>query len=177
MKTRAARHLVRRFLRSQKGVVALEFALMAPLLISIFMLLVDFGIAMNTKLKLLSALSAGAQYAQNYGTSLTSSNFSTFASQLSTFVSCAADLKSTPTITVKINNTTDGSAAGNWYCVSGTTPSWTQVASSTSQCATNLTAGKFVTLTISTTLSSAFPTDPIVGQFFSLQQSILVRVQ
>ncbi len=163
--------------RSERGIAAVEFALLAPVVSLILMLVVDFGFAFNTQLRLISAAAAGAQYIQKNGASLTSSNFSAFATSVTSVVTTVSGLSPAPTVTVKINNTTDGSGAGKYYCVSGSPPSWTQVSSSSSSCASNLYGGQYVTLTVSTTLTNIFPTDPIVSSVFPLQETIIVRVQ
>jgi len=56
-------HLVRSFVRAESGVSAVEMALIAPVLMIIFMGLIDYGIAIFSKLELTSSVRAGAQYA------------------------------------------------------------------------------------------------------------------
>lgn len=164
-------------LKSSDAVAAVEFALISPLLILILMIATDFGMAYNAKLKLLSALAAGAQYIQVNGTSLTSSSFANFSSAVSAVVTSTGNFPTTPTVSVAINNTTDGSAAGTYYCVSSSPPTWTKASSSTSVCSANLTAGQFVTLSVSLTLTNVFPGNPIAGSVFPLSESIIVRVK
>lgn len=163
--------------RSDKGIAAVEFALLAPVVSLILMLVVDFGFAFNTQLRLISAAAAGAQYIQKNGTALTSSSFSAFATSVTSVVTTVSGLSTAPTVVVKINNTTDGSGAGKYYCVAGSPPTWTQVSSSTSSCTTSVYGGQYVTLTVSTTLTNMFPTDPIVSSVFPLQETVIVRVQ
>ena len=163
--------------RSDEGIAAVEFALLAPVVSVILMLVVDFGFAFNTQLRLISAAAAGAQYIQKNGAALTSSNFSAFATSVTSVVTTVSGLSPAPTVVVKINNTTDGSGAGKYYCASGSPPSWTQVSSASASCSTDLYGGQFVTLTVSTTLTNIFPTDPVVSSVFPLQETVIVRVQ
>lgn len=54
---------LRRLAGSREGVVSIEFALVAPILLLILLHLVDFGLAFNKRMKLESAARAGLQYA------------------------------------------------------------------------------------------------------------------
>ncbi|MDH5772691.1 MAG: pilus assembly protein [Rhodospirillaceae bacterium] len=55
--------MVQIFARSESGISAVEMALIAPVLMIIFLGLVDYGIAIFSKLELTSSVRAGAQYA------------------------------------------------------------------------------------------------------------------
>ncbi|MCK5166026.1 MAG: pilus assembly protein [Rhodospirillaceae bacterium] len=55
--------LVRKFSRAEDGVSAVEMALVAPVLMIIFMGLIDYGIAVFSKMELTSSVRSGAQYA------------------------------------------------------------------------------------------------------------------
>jgi len=52
---------IRRFVRDTKGVSVVEFALAAPMLVLAAVGLGDFGLAVNEKMRLVSAARAGAQ--------------------------------------------------------------------------------------------------------------------
>lgn len=55
--------LLRKFTRADGGISAVEMALIAPVLMIIFMGLIDYGIAIFSKMELTSAVRSGAQYA------------------------------------------------------------------------------------------------------------------
>ncbi|HLO77312.1 MAG TPA: TadE/TadG family type IV pilus assembly protein [Magnetospirillum sp.] len=52
-----------RLYRCTKGVAAVEFALMLPILVMLVAAVADFGLAVNEKMRLTSAARAGAQWA------------------------------------------------------------------------------------------------------------------
>lgn len=54
---------VHRFIRAEGGVSAVEMALIAPVLMIIFLGLIDYGIAIFSKIELTSSVRSGAQYA------------------------------------------------------------------------------------------------------------------
>ncbi len=56
-------HLLRKFTRSDSGVSAVEMALIAPVLMIIFIGLIDYGIAIFKKIELTGSVRSGAQYA------------------------------------------------------------------------------------------------------------------
>ncbi|MBF0325440.1 TadE/TadG family type IV pilus assembly protein [Magnetospirillum moscoviense] len=55
--------MIRRLIRDQTGASAVEFALVAPMLIALVLGLVDFGQAMRERMQLTAAAHAGIQYA------------------------------------------------------------------------------------------------------------------
>lgn len=59
----SAAKVMRKFIRTESGVSAVEMALVAPVLMIIFMGLVDYGIAIFSKMELTSSVRSGAQYA------------------------------------------------------------------------------------------------------------------
>ena len=62
-KPRGANKLLRKFARSESGVSAIEMALVTPVLLIVFMGLIDYGIAIFSKMELTGAVRSGAQYA------------------------------------------------------------------------------------------------------------------
>lgn len=58
---------LRRLLRSNRGAVAVEFGLSAPLLLGVLVPVADLGIAFSMQQQLEQAVQAGAQYAATYG--------------------------------------------------------------------------------------------------------------
>lgn len=55
--------MVQNFVRNEKGVAAVEFALVAPILLLLLLGLADFGLAMRERMALASAARAGAERA------------------------------------------------------------------------------------------------------------------
>lgn len=60
---RAARPLLKRFVRADDGAVVVEFALMAPLLFLLIFAIIDFGRAYYTLNALVTSVREGARYA------------------------------------------------------------------------------------------------------------------
>ena len=160
------------------GSMAVEFALVAPVLIVLVMGTISFGIAFNMKLRLLTAAGAGVAYAQLNGASVTPSEFASFADSVTKTIYGAADFGSAPPkVIVSFNNTSDGSAADGYYCADGSPPVWRQMADASSDCGNNVKAGKFVTLTLSTQVDNILPTSPLVGNVIQLKETVTARVQ
>jgi Flp pilus assembly protein TadG len=176
MKTKITAIARKLFCSDRRGIAAVEFALLLPVLSAFLIFVADFGLAFNVKLKLLSAIAAGAQYAQTNGSSLTTSNFAAFSTAVTTVIQGVAGSSTDITVTTKINNSTDGSNAGSYYCVSGSSPTWTTAASSSTTCGTDLTAGRFVTITVTGSCNTIFTKDPVVGSLIELSETIIVRV-
>jgi Flp pilus assembly protein TadG len=164
------------FCADRSGLAGIEFALLVPILSLFLIVAVDFGLAFKVKLELLSAIAAGAQYAQTNGSSLSSSNFTAFTAALTTVVQEVAGSSTNITVTTMINNSADGSNAGSYYCVSGSPVTWTKAASSTTTCGTNLTAGRYVTITLAGSSETIFQNNPLVDATFNLSESIIVRI-
>lgn len=59
--------LLRKFLRARSGVAAIEFAFVSVLLVTMLLVVTDFGLAANRKMQVQSAAQAGAQYAMARG--------------------------------------------------------------------------------------------------------------
>ncbi len=54
--------MLAKLVRCRRGVVAVEFALVLPILVLAVVGLIEFGLAVNEKMRLVSAARAGAQY-------------------------------------------------------------------------------------------------------------------
>jgi Flp pilus assembly protein TadG len=59
--------LLRKFFRASSGVAAIEFAFVSILLVTLLLVVTDFGLAANRKMQIQSAAQAGAQYAMARG--------------------------------------------------------------------------------------------------------------
>jgi len=164
--------------KSEGGSFAVEAALLAPVLVFFVMLTINFGVAYNTKLRLVTAAGAGMAYAQKNGASVTTAeDVASLVASITKVVQNSADFSVPPKVAVSFNNASDGSAADGYYCINGAPAVWSRADGASSQCGNNVTAGKFVTLTLSTDVNSIFPTDGIVGAFIPLQETIVARVQ
>jgi Flp pilus assembly protein TadG len=171
------RQLLREFKSSEEGVYAVEAALLAPVLIFFTMLAINFGMAYNMKLRLVTAAGAGIAYAQKNGASVTPSTFASFTNSIAGVVQSSANFGGTPPmVDVRINNSS-GSAAGQYYCVTGSPPAWSQAADASTNCGNGVTASQFVTLTLSTSANNFFPTAGIVGSVIQEQETIVARIQ
>ena len=178
-----------RLLRARNAVAAVEFAIMAPLLVILFVGIIDCAQAFLVEMKLASAVAAGAQYVVNNSTSVSSANGVTLAATTAGIVgningtgwaSGTVVINNGPTSTFAGGNATAGGTASNadsCYCLSGTSPStwsWGSAAACGSACTTSI-AGKFVTITASRTLT------PFFSHFFilpaAINQHIVVEVQ
>lgn len=168
---------------SNRGVVMVEFAVAAPVFILAMCLIVDFGYILNSKIKLVNAVTAAAEYAMAKDSSFTSSTFSDFYKNIKSIATSTVALPSsqTPTVTVSYNNAADGSSANyaNYYCLTGYPPTWTPMGTSSVSCggSSPIMAGKFVTITMSTSVPSFFGSDKIFGKTFALTDTATVRVK
>lgn len=113
-----------------RGVAAVEFAMMAPVLFMILFGILEFGLALNQYLTLTNAVLAGARTFANSRTS--STPYSSTVTAMTTAAPSLTAATLTPLITVKVNGnacTSDGacetalaSNAGNPSTVSATYP-------------------------------------------------------
>jgi Flp pilus assembly protein TadG len=156
MRFRSALKLVPRILRGEEnaGIAAIEFAIFATVFVIILAGTVDIGFAIYTASQLDTAVSAGAQYAEN-NAAMVSSNPSSLSTDISTVVN---DVLGTgwATSTVNVNN---GNDATGCYCPTGSPPSWSWGSSKTcgASCTGSGVAGQFVIITASRNISPMFP--------------------
>ncbi|MCL2713429.1 MAG: pilus assembly protein [Alphaproteobacteria bacterium] len=159
---------------SDDASMAVEFALVAPILIVFVMLTISFGMAYNIQLRLETAAGAAIAYAQK--NAVTHASFGTFATGVTKVAQAAANFDSALTVEVDVNNTSDGSAADTPYCVDGTPPVWRAMSDASASCGNNVTAGQFVTVKLSTTANSFLPTAGVVGSVIPLSETITARM-
>ena len=139
----------------RRGVSSVEFAVAAPLLITILTLLVDFGIGFYQKMEVEDAAQAGAHYALLHGWSSTSiENAVTNATTLSGVSASPAPSQ----------------ACG---CPSG---SAITAADCTATCASGKSAGTYVTVIAQATYTPLF-TYPLFGSSVTLTAQSVVRIQ
>jgi Flp pilus assembly protein TadG len=163
------------------GVAAIEFALLMPVLVMLFLGVADFSMAYHDQLQMSSALSAGAEYAFTQGQTESGSTLDT---DVQTFVNSiiSTNLKNaTATVTVYYNGASADGVSTNCYCVNGSPPTYTsQGTTCGSSCsdASGSTGGKYVSINGSLTYTPMFSINTV---FFAginpIKQTITVRLQ
>lgn len=174
--------------RARRAVAAVEFAMMSPVVVILFVGIIDCTHAFLVEMKLASAVAAGAQYVVNNTSSVASAGGATLAANTASIVgntvatgwaSGTIVVNNGPTSTFSHGSATASGTASNadsCYCLSGSPGAWTwgNPVVCGSACTTSL-AGKFVTITASRTLT------PFFSHYFvlpaSLTQRIVVEVQ
>jgi Flp pilus assembly protein TadG len=145
---------VSRVLHDERGVAAIEFALLSTVFLIILAGVVDVGRYIYTDAALDAAVSAGAQYAEN-NAALVASNPATLASDIGNVVN-NTNGTGWATSTVDVNNGNDSTGC---YCPSGTPGNWSwgSAVACQSACGGGGVAGQFVTITASCNFASLFP--------------------
>ncbi len=195
---RLARRVVRlpmrppvRLWRRRHGTAAVEMALIAPLLLTLFAGIIDFARAYDQEIQLSSAVAAAAQYALINVASINSTGAAALASTLSGIVA-NSNGANWAGATVTVNNgatntltngkpTSSGTAANanSCFCPTGTSAaawSFGVAANCGSACAGGTLAGKFVTITGTRAFTAIFVNYGLIGNI-TLQQSIVVQAQ
>ncbi len=166
--------------RDTKGIAAVEFAAVAPLLIFIFGAAADFSMLIWSRTAVGSAVEAGTAYVISTGQqSFTTATIGPYLTTVANRVA-GASLHGAPllpsNVTVKYNNATDGSNLGKCYCLpaSGTFPS--SASACGSSCADGTTAGAFIRVSATFSYTPLSPLDtPFMTTTFS--SAAVVRVQ
>jgi hypothetical protein len=173
--------------RNSAGIAAVEFAMLAPIMITLFIGVIDGARAMLAEMQLSAAVSAGAQYVVNSTTSITQTGGSTdLATSIANIV---GNVNGTgwASGTVVVNNgfsstfsggtpTTSGSASTSCYCPTGSPGSWTW--SAAANCAASCSpgiAGMFVTIAASRAFTPMFSSFGFLPS--TLYQYAVVQVQ
>lgn len=153
------------FCRDSRGVAAIEFAIVVPILALIMVAMVDFGLVLFVRFGLNENVSASANYAIVGASSASSTGGATLASNLVAIVPTNVNM------TVVVNNgpsvtRTNGSSvasgtasnANSCYCptVSGSTVTWGSAVTCGGSCGSGLLAGKFVSINASVSHSPLF---------------------
>jgi Flp pilus assembly protein TadG len=144
-----------RLAQNDQGLAAVEFALLSPILILMFVCLVDLGLAVYTDMQVTSAAQAGAQYAMAKGFD---------ASAISTAVTSATSLTG-------ISLSPAPSQSCGCASASGITS-----AACTATCADGSHAGTFATVTAQRTYSTLLPY-PIIPHSYTFSSQATVRLQ
>ncbi len=155
----------RRFRRDTTGVAAVEFAMIAPILLLIMVGMVDFGLVLYVRFGLNENISAAANYAILNATNVSSTGGATLASNLTnvipTSVNVTVTINNGPTSTRTNGSTSTGGTASNadsCYCptVSGSTITWGTAQTCKAACTGGGLAGKFVSFNASVAHSPLF---------------------
>jgi Flp pilus assembly protein TadG len=176
--------------RDDRGVAAVEFALVAPILMLILAGAVDLGGVLYAKFQLDCAVNAATNYAMSNAASVNSTSGASLASTMAALVANAEGsasantsitINSGPTASVTGSTTTTGGTAGNanaCYCPSGSSASvtWGSSATCGAACSSGGYAGKWVVVQASVNYTPIFSNYGIVssGQITS---SAITRVQ
>jgi Flp pilus assembly protein TadG len=175
---------------SRAGVAAIEFALLMPVFLFLFVGVVDLGMMLFQDYELDQAVAAGAEYAAVNPSNVSSTGGATLASSIATAVESANGsawandvvvVNDGPTVTVTGGAAVSSGTASNadsCYCPSGSPPSWSWGSAATcgSSCSGGGSAGKFVTITATAVYN------PLLAGFAfitsrTLRQSAVVETQ
>lgn len=167
---------VSRLARHRAGAAAVEFAVVFPLMLLIFAATVDLGFAYYQKSRVGSAISAAAYYAVRNGSGLSSANADAMRVTLESIVRSTLGNSTDITVSVLINNSTNATAASNYYCVTGYPPTYSSTGTSPATCSANLTSGKFVTIRVTEQLQPLILSPGFLATVYGLDRSIVARV-
>lgn len=150
------------FLRARRGVAAVEFALVSPLLLMCVGGLADFGLALADKGRLASAVAQGAQYAYLNPTTVT-------ASTIQTIVVASASLSGMTASNVSVTGPL-------FLCVAPTTPPQILTATVTTTCPDGTNAGSYVEITASYVYPTLMPASSQLVNT-TLTEAVTARIQ
>jgi Flp pilus assembly protein TadG len=175
-----------------RGIAAVEFALLAPIFCLLMAGVIDLGGVLFTKFQLDAAVTAGANFAQVNASNVSSTNGAALASNIATIVETSQGagwandgvvVNNGPTTTVTTGTASSGGTATNadsCYCPSGTPGAftWGSAATCGNPCSGSNTgfAGKFVTITASRQYTPIFSSYGIVANN-TITASAAVQVQ
>ena len=145
---------LRALLRARRGIAAVEFALLAPLLILLVLGITDLGMLIHERVQLSQVLTAGAQYAFRQGQS---ESGSTLATDVKSFVGTLSPV----TLSSLSTSYNGGLESGSCYCVQGSSPVYTGPLTCGATCtdASGSTAGKFMAITAAISPTPLFSMD------------------
>jgi TadE-like protein len=153
--------------RGRRAVAAVEFAVTAPTLLILLGGAADFGIVNYSRSALANAVASGAQYAYLTGPTVS-------ASSVQTLVQTTSRL---PGVTATVGNP-------SCYCVTGTTPTMTLMASGTCSTSSPPTCSDGTTTSAGTyiTISATFSYSTLFGGYaypsvFNVTESATMRLQ
>lgn len=173
------RRWLRAFLISRtEGIAAVEFALVAPIFMLIFIPMVDLGLYLSAAFQLNRAVSSATNYAMTNTSNVSSTNGSKLAQNMAAVIANdIATLSPSATVTVVVNNgptaratgttvATTGTAsnADKCYCptLSGDSVTWGTAQTCAASCSGGGIAGKFVTISANIPFSSLFDSGGVI---------------
>ena len=170
----SARRSFRRLGKDASGTAALEFGLLAPVLLLIVVIVVDLGISLYQWQQVVSAVSAGGQFALlagQHGTAATA-----IATETATVVQSSSNaLLTANSVTVTANN---GQSPTGTCCLStsgaGLTRSWT-CSTTPPVCADGSTPGVYIEINASYSVTPLIPSAALSGA--SLKSDLIERVR
>lgn len=140
-----------RILRSCAGAAAVEMGLIAPIIISMMIFMIDVGVALLSQAQIAQALATSAEYATLAGQNSVAS--ATIAANAKTYASAVSNaFLGTPTVTAVVNN---GAGTGAKCCIGS---SWS-CSTTTTSCADGSTPGSYLKVTAQYPFKTLFPTD------------------
>jgi Flp pilus assembly protein TadG len=177
-------------LGDERGVAAVEFALILPMFGLILAGIVDLGSVLYTRFRLNSAVSAASNYVVVNASNVNSTGGATLASNAATIVqssqgsswaNASVVVNNGPTSTINNGTASAGgtaASADSCYCptYTGGVTTWGSPVACGSACAAGPKAGKFVTITASRTYTPLFSTYGIV-QNGTISTTSTVRTQ
>jgi Flp pilus assembly protein TadG len=180
-----------RLCRRRQGTAAVELALIAPLILTLFAGIIDFTREYTAEIELSNAVASAAQYALLNVASINSTSAASLAATLSGIVAnsngaawagATVSVNGGSTSTVASGSTTSGGTAANanscWCPTGASSAAWAFGTAATcgSACAGGTLAGKFVTITGTRAFSAIFGNFGLISNR-TLHQSAIVQAQ
>lgn len=154
---------------SSSGIAALEMALIAPLLVSVIIVAVDFGAALLSKARITRALESSAEYATLAGqNSIAWSTIKTNAMAIASSVT--SPFLGTAIVDAHINQDL---AAGSKCCPNS---SGLNCGATTTSCTDGSTPGSYIKITVRYPFNALFSTDTYLTGT-TLSDSIVAPIQ
>jgi Flp pilus assembly protein TadG len=180
-----------RLLQRRHGTAAVELALIAPMLLTLFAGIIDFARVFDQEIALSTAVASAAQYALLNVASINSTSAASLAATLSGIVAnsngaawagATVSVNGGSTSTVASGSTTSGGTAANanscWCPTGASSAAWAFGTAATcgSACTGGTLAGKFVTITGTRAFSAIFGNFGLISNR-TLHQSAIVQAQ
>jgi Flp pilus assembly protein TadG len=179
-----------RLCRRRQGTAAVELALIAPLILTLFAGIIDFTREYTAEIELSNAVASAAQYALLNVASINSGSAATLAATLSGIVAnsngaawagAAVTVNDGATSTVASGTTSSSGTAANansCWCPTGNSAAWAfgATANCGTACAGGTLAGKFVTITGTRQFTAIFGNYGLISNT-TLTQSAIVQAQ
>jgi Flp pilus assembly protein TadG len=180
-----------RLLKRSHGTAAVELALIAPMLLTLFAGIIDFARVFDQEIALSGVVASAAQYALLNVASINSSSAASLAATLSGIVAnsngaawagATVSVNGGATSTVASGSTTSSGTAANanscWCPTGASSAAWAFGTAATcgSACTGGTLAGKFVTITGTRAFSAIFGNFGLISNR-TLHQSAIVQAQ